>query len=301
MSVRTQVIAALSQATRQPKATWERTTGALGNANFTPKGKPGGGVGSAHYLQGPLASVLMSTAAVIPSEAPDIVRCLERLVTRMPAGIRDPANALVTLPHPEIVAAGTTLRAYIEQQIIAWSAPDTVMLDLLAQDDARWSAWSLELEPGVPSARLRIHREDEGWISALFTLSSKSENAEWAPVRRKVELSLPILKIAGDLLADTLAQQSNPFFSTPETNPTGGGNVAPGNETAAPDPAMDQNAAAISDQPASTELDGRQQSNPSGEREKSQPPSESRAGRSRKFQRSDSHARHGYAPAGAAA
>ncbi len=68
--------------------------------------------------------------------------------------------------------------------------------------------------------------------------------------------------------------------SYPPLSGKGEGNPSPENETATSGPCRDQNAAALDDQPAQTELDGSSQSYPIGEREKSQSPSESQAGRS---------------------
>ena len=66
----------------------------------------------------------------------------------------------------------------------------------------------------------------------------------------------------------------------PSSSGNGEGSPPPENETAASGPARDQNAAALNDQPAQTDLDRCSQSYPKGEREKSQSPSESQAGRS---------------------
>ncbi len=72
--------------------------------------------------------------------------------------------------------------------------------------------------------------------------------------------------------------------SYPSLSGNGEGSPPPENETAASGPGRDQNAAALAaalnDQPAQTELDGSSQPYPIGEREKSQSPSESQAGRS---------------------
>ncbi len=300
MSVRSQVVAAMSILTRQTPATWERSTGALGNAGFTPKGKPGGGVGSAHYFLSPISSVLLACAASVPSEAPDVVRRLEGLVAHRPAALLDPENMLASLPQPDVVAVGTTLRAYLEQQVTAWSAPDASMLALLADDPAWGSVWELEMEPDAPRARLHVHQGDKGWVTALFTSPEKTA-VKWASVRRKITLSLPVLKVAGELLADSLARQPSIQFSTPETF-SGGGDVTPGNETAVSSSPCQgtTDTAALRDQPTITEL-GTSQSHSAGERKKTQLGSDSCAGRSHNFQRSDPCARHRYAPAGAAA
>ena len=288
MSVRVQVVAEYARATRLAPATWERITADLSHAGYTPKGKPGGGAGSAHYQVGALTSVTFATAAHTPSEASEVVRRLEGLqaMSQHPLATLSALEALVEPKREQsnIVTVGTTLRSYLEEQITLWAKPTPDMVEELSEDKYYISSWKLELSPSMPWAELHVFRKDTGFHYISFCDENLLLSRLPTAARRKVELTLPMLKIAGDLLADTLSRQTSSRLS---------GSLLSGDadtrksETAA-DPLPGGKATAPRDQPAQTEL-GTPQSQDMGERENSQLSSDSRAGRSRQRLWSDRH------------
>ncbi len=278
MAVRVQVIAAFAQGSQWAPGTWERVTGELSKAGFAPKGAPGGGRGSAHYTEDPLASALLAAAMHTTNETPEIVSRLEGLQALPPAMLVGGGFA------GEIVQRGMTLRGYLKQEITRWASPTAEMLAQLAAEQRWVSAWTLELIPSGPWANLRVHTGN-AWVNVAFAPDPSLLSRTPAGIRRKAELTLPILKIAGDLLADTLARQG-PSSASGSMLSLGGG-MNPESKTAASDPARDQSAAEFGDQSATTDLGGKaSQSHLKVEREKAQPGSEPRAGRSFDLQRS---------------
>jgi len=105
-----------------------------------------------------------------------------------------------------------------------------------------------------------------------FCLQGRRRQA--VPLRRIVHLDFSYFEVAAALWADSLAHGAIYEPSLLELP-----HSVPKDETAASDPGKGQNAAVTSDQPAETEL-GQQHPHTMGEREKSQPSSESQAGHS---------------------
>lgn len=205
MAVRVQFVAEVSRVTGFAPATWERITGYLANAGYILKGQPGGGIGSAHYQAGSIVSALMGGSAHVPSEAPAAVRALENLRARGP-------NRLASLNmdgEPNVfVQPGTSLRDCLEQDVLKWASPTPAMLKMFLEEEPWLPAWTLEMSPSMPFASLSQFRFGIGWGYTTFH-PDRAHLAEHPPgARRKLELTLPVLKVAGELLADTLARQS---------------------------------------------------------------------------------------------
>ena len=226
MSVRSQVIAAFAEGTRRAPATWERITGNLGHAGYTPKGRPGGGIGAAHYGVDALASVLMASSAVNPSDAAQAVAKLEELRAAPPA---TPLTDHFLSSYRSAVPPKTTLRKYLEQEIVLWSAPSAEMLDTLANDRFHLPLWKLELSPDFPSAILSMHKKDSGWYSTMFFPEQFTDTAAQSGFSVSTTLPLSLIKTAGDLLRDTLVRHTpasssllDPSDGDPDENGTPG-------------------------------------------------------------------------------
>ena len=197
MAVRVQFVSEVSRVTGFAPATWERITGYLANAGYIPKGQPGGGIGAAHYQVGAIASALMGGSAHVPSEAPVAVRSLENLRAHGP-------NSLASLSmdgKPNVfVQPGTSLRDCLEQDVLKWATPTPEMVEAFLEEKPWLSAWTLEMSPSMPFASLSQHRKGIGWSYTTFH-PDYANLAERPPsARRKFELTLPVLKVAGELL-----------------------------------------------------------------------------------------------------
>ena len=176
----------------------ERELRALREAGWTPAGRPGGGVGAAHYSKSHLSRVLMGFAGARHSDAPDAVEKLRCLPFRRVLNPPTTKEALPTFEDEPIEPA-------LEDQLGNW------LRGLAARYKERMQ-WTPELVAKVKTFEMQLCVEQPHAIIKYGpeqkTVYLYAADPKPTPVlRRYTVLTGDVLLAAAEMLADTEIHQ----------------------------------------------------------------------------------------------
>ena len=302
MTTAAQAIEQVAAATGTMQATVFRAARALREADVRtwPQGTAGRGK-SAHIEPHHLVNLAVALSVADPiTTAPTMV-----------AGYRGLVCAGLPMLLPEQESASIRLLVdLLDRQSDLGTLLDKVV-DFLGDPSEKHrgeaaieAAFAVRFDTGSawPSATIEFGRVDRGehQVSILFlprqgVLAGHDPTNDFAPsmaaapIIRTVTLTAPFWGMLGDLWSDTQSYRlargarfkegHSPTLS--KTQPGASSVAVPENETAAINLWQGINAAVVSDQHTTSELDGQEQCHPTGVREMSQAPSKSCVGRSR--------------------
>ncbi len=221
---------------------------------MAPMGSKGRGLERGHYEPSHLCNLILAFAGTEPSDSADAVRLLRPLRYACSEG-----DELLDLQNQHL---GET----VERLIDAFHNPE----GLKASQEI--AASDFEFTFCLSPVFAKVVMVEEGKTQTVFFLPAETPELFAVPtrltsrVRRLTTIGFDTLKVAGDLWRDTLAHRVKPSER-----------VVPGS-TVVSKTASPGRKAALHDQPATTELDGSQQLDPTCEREKSQSSPSSQAG-----------------------
>ena len=184
---------------------------ALSDVGMVPKGGPGGRKRSAHFEAIHLANVILALAGAQPSDGPSAVATFSELRSL------DTSEKYGDWLAAEITYRATAEGAALIRADIAFRNEYGVTKRDMTMSDNPPSAWISELRDDGTRRELRSFRPAD----------RKSSSPE-PSMRRMTTIKLDLLKVAGELLADTLSRQSTTTIS-PDLAPgrAGEGDVTP--------------------------------------------------------------------------
>jgi len=177
----------------------ERELRALREAGWTPAGRPGGGVGAAHYGDLALVYVILGLAAGRHSDAPEAVQKLRQLPCRGVQNAPSIAEALPTI-NDEIA------EPMLAEQLVSW----ITALATQYQKRMRWTVdivekartWEIQLCVNPAHAIIKYGPENR-------TIYLYAADEQLKPVlRRFAVFTGEILLAAADLLVDTQSHET---------------------------------------------------------------------------------------------
>ncbi len=209
MSVRSQVLERCSEELNLSVRSLERITDSLAAIGATPKGKRGGRSGAVHYLANHLVATLLGSSALIPAEAATAYLALHDLEGQAWHYLGAAGQQPEAMPRRKTFA-----ETLIDE--VASSAVHLIGWGEAAKADREVSTlWRVQMSPEGREAAIYKKDGKGGLTFCEYRPKIGAENRLNPSAIRTVELRLPVLVMAGELLADSLQHQNSKISDPP--------------------------------------------------------------------------------------